>query len=116
MVDDKEDVVDVELLTPMERRVLSMRSRGLAYDEIARRLRRSPRHVERLIGWMHIPRRRRVGPPRRGGLSPIEKRVLALRAQGMSYEEIARRFRRSPAFIQRVEHYARLRKQWSPQE
>jgi DNA-binding CsgD family transcriptional regulator len=105
--------MDLDLLTPIERRVIAMRDDGLTYDEIGRRIKRSPRHVERVLAWTHIPRRRRVGPPRRGGLSPVERRVLALREDGLDYEEIARRFRRTPGFIRRVEHYARLRQSWS---
>lgn len=84
-----------------------MRSEGVAVAEIAQRLKRSPEHVERIIGWTSIPRSGRVerrSPPR-----PLEARVLALRRRGETHEQIADRFRRSPAFIRRVEgmaHYA----------
>ena len=94
-------------LRPIERRVLAMRNQGVAVHEIARRLRKSPAHVERLIEWTAIPR---SGPVARRSPRPLEQRVLALRATGESHEQIAGRFHKSPAFIQRVEglaHYAR---------
>ena len=36
-------------LRPVERRVLAMRDEGVHIDEIARRIDRSPSHVERVI-------------------------------------------------------------------
>jgi hypothetical protein len=42
-------------------------------------------------------------------LRPIERRILAWRAQGASYAEIGARFRRSPAFIRQVEGIARAK-------
>lgn len=43
---------------------------------------------------------RRVVPEER--LRPLERRIRKLVAEGLSNEEIARRFRRSPDFVQRV--------------
>ena len=40
----------------------------------------------------------------------MSRRVLALRAAGATYEEIATKFRRSPAHIKRVEGMAYLAK------
>ena len=87
----------------MERRVLAMRDEGVAIDEIARRIDRSPAHVERVIAWTEIPRngRRRHTTP-----TPIERAVLRLRSQGESHEEIAKRFKRSPKYIRQVEGLA----------
>jgi DNA-binding NarL/FixJ family response regulator len=93
-------------LRPIERRILAMRDQGLDVADIARRIRRSPQQVERIIRWTEIPRPQ-PRPPRT--TRPIERRVLALRADGESHEQIAQRFRRSPGFIRRVEglaHYS----------
>ena len=97
-----------QMLRPVERRVLPLHRQGLDSAEIARRFRRTPDHIERILEWTRIERSRR--PHRRGAeLSPIERRVLELRAQGVPHEEIARRFRRSPDFIRRVEGLAHYR-------
>lgn len=95
-----------ENLRPLERCVLSMRDEGLAFDEIGRRIKRSPEQVERIIGWTQLPLRQ-AAP----GLAAraLERRVLALRASGESYDQIAGRFRRSADFIRRVEGLAHYR-------
>lgn len=99
-----------ELLTPRERRVLAMRDEGMSSEEIGTRINRSPEHVERIIEWTEIPRSRRPGARRKEPLSPIERRVLAMRKEGQDRDEIAERFQRSPRFIKQVEGLAHLRK------
>jgi DNA-binding CsgD family transcriptional regulator len=94
-------------LRPVERRMLALRAEGIEVDEIARRFRRSPQHVERVLTWSKIPRAQE--PDRPEGLRPIERRVLAMRGQGLSYDEIGRRFNRGPDHIRRVERYAGFR-------
>lgn len=94
-------------LRPVERRILALRDEGVDVPEIARRFKRSPEHVERVIGWTEIPRSKK--PDRPEGLRPIERRVLAMRGEGLSYDEIGRRFNRGPDHIRRVENYANLR-------
>ena len=42
------------------------------------------------------------------GFTPIERRMSRLAAEGIDDEEIAHRFRRSPAFVQRVIALARV--------
>lgn len=95
-------------LRPIERRVLALRSEGIPVDEIARRFRRSPEHIERILAWTRIPREGLPGDDE--PLRPLERRILDLRADGMPREEIADRFRRSPAHIRRVEGLAHYRK------
>lgn len=95
-----------EHLRPIERRVVAMREQGLEVDAIAARLKRSPQHVERMLTWIEIPR---SGPPARRSPTAMERRVLALRADGMSYEAIAARFKRSARFIRQVEGMAHYR-------
>lgn len=101
------DQNDPQLLRPVERRVLAMRDDGLDVDEIADRLNRSPRHVRRMISWTEIPRRR---PPAGRSARAMERRVIALRSDGESYEQIAERFCRSPRFIRQVEGLAYMRR------
>jgi hypothetical protein len=97
----------MEHLRPFERRVLAMHSAGTPIDDIAIAFRRSVPHMERVISWLEIPR---SGPaPRRKGRA-MERRVLALRSEGLEYDEIAHRFRASPGFIRRIEGLGYLRK------
>ena len=42
------------------------------------------------------------------GFTPIERRMVRLAEQGVNDEEIARRFRKSPSFVQRVRALARV--------
>lgn len=41
-------------------------------------------------------------------LRPLERRILRLRNDGIPDEEIARKFRRSPAMIERIAGYAEI--------
>ncbi len=41
-------------------------------------------------------------------LRPLERRVRHLRSEGVSYDEIAWRFRRSPGFIRRVSELSEI--------
>ena len=43
------------------------------------------------------------------GLRPIERRLLRWRERGVGYDELSRRFGRSPEFLARVETYARYK-------
>lgn len=95
-----------DYLRPVERRVIAMRDEGVHIAEIARRIDKSPAHVERVIDWSGIPRN---GPPVRRSPTAIEQRVMQMRAEGASYVEIGARFRRSPKYIKQVEglgHYS----------
>lgn len=95
-----------DLLRPIERRVLALRAQGMDAEEIGLRFRKSADQIERIILWTLIPRRRL---PSRVGMTPQERRVMALRASGHDYDDIALRFRRSPEHIRRVERWALLR-------
>lgn len=97
----------MEHLRPFERRVLAMRDAGVSLDNIAIAFKRSPMHIERVILWSAIPR---SGPAPRRKAQALERRVLAMRSEGLGYDEIAPRFRASPAFIRRVEGLAHFRK------
>ena len=92
-------------LRPAERRLMAMLEDGLPIDNIADRLAKSPAHVRRMIQWSRLPR----AEASFRAPEALERRVVQLRADGESYEEIGRRFRRSGRFIQQVEAFAYLR-------
>lgn len=99
---------DPSPLRPIERAVLRLRDRGLTVTEIAARFLRSPDHISRVISYSGIPGRRPT--PHRPGLRPIERVVLASRAKGVGYQELANRFKRSPQHMRRIEGLAHIRK------
>ena len=96
-----------QLLRPIERRVLALKASGQTTAEIARRFKRGEDHIERIIGWTDIPRQPRER--QRDGLRPVERRVLSLRSDGLSHEEIGVLFRRDAEFARRVESIAQMR-------
>lgn len=97
-------------LRPLETRVLAMRQQGLSDEEIGRRVRKSPERVAMIAEWAVLPTRGSGEERSEDGLSAMEKRVLALRAQGESHAQIGERFRRGPRFIRQVEGLAHFRK------
>jgi DNA-binding CsgD family transcriptional regulator len=90
---------------PFERRVLRLRADGVPPEEIARRFNRSPAHIDRVIALAALPGRSTTTSVR-GGLRALERRVLRWRSYGLDHGEIARRFRRSPDHIRRIEGLA----------
>ncbi|MFP4074060.1 MAG: hypothetical protein ACLFRT_13065 [Actinomycetota bacterium] len=96
----------MEDLRPIERRVLEMQREGVVIDEIATRIKKSPEFVERMIGWTEIPRN---GSPDDHHLTPLERRVLALRSQGESHRQIAEKFKKGEDFIRQVEGLAHFK-------
>jgi transcriptional regulator len=99
-----------ERLRPIERRVLAMKEEGVSDAEIAHRFRRGRKFIEQVeelatLDGRDAKRRRR----RAGSLRPVERRILTWRDQGVSADELAERFRRSPEFVARVERLARYK-------
>lgn len=86
--------------------MLRLVDQGVAQAEIGRRFRRSPEMIRRIIVMTRLPRT--AGAPATGGtgLRPLERRILRWREGGAAYSEIGPRFRRTPAFIERVEVFA----------
>lgn len=92
-------------LRPVERRVLRLESEGFDPDEIGRRFRRSGDHIRRISSYARLPDRQPVRPAS-GELRPLERRIIHLRAEGLDYDEIGDRFRRSGDHMRRVEGMA----------
>jgi transcriptional regulator len=100
------NAIVMEHLRPIERRVLEMQQEGVVVDEIASRIKRSPEFVERMIGWTEIPRN---GTTSERDLTPMQQRVLDLRAAGETREEIASRFKKGETYIRQVEGLAHFK-------
>lgn len=101
-------MVDNEQLRPVERRIRRLVRHDVPRSEIARRFRRSPEFIDRVIELSELPNRT-TGMPSSGPLRPVERRVLRWRDEGATPADIAPRFNRSPEFIERVEHLARYK-------
>ena len=97
-------MADHRSLRPLERCVLRLVQNGVDETEIARRFRRRPEFVGRVITYTQIPRT--GGAPGAAALRPVERRVLKWRADGADHAEIGRRFRRSAGHIERIEQLA----------
>lgn len=100
-----------ENLRPIERVVLRMVGEDLPVAEIAARVGRGPRAVQRMLQMIEYKQRWGSGVPRltRGGQRPLERVILRMRSQGCGYGEIGNRLRRSGAQVRRIEGYAQLR-------
>jgi DNA-binding CsgD family transcriptional regulator len=93
---------------PIERRVLRLVAEGTDDAEIARRFKRSPEMIGRLVVMARLPRPQPRRPaPSAGSLRPLERRVLRWRDLGADHAAIGARFKRSPEHIGRVERFAR---------
>ena len=91
---------------PLERRVLHLVAEGHDDAEIARRFKRSPEAIGRLIVMADLPRHGRSSTAPAAVLRPLERRVLRWRQAGADHAEIGARFRRSAEHIGRVEGFA----------
>ena len=91
---------DLGNLRPLERRVSRLAVAGVVPGEIGRRFKRSGDYIERVLVFSGFPGRR--APEQQPGLRRLERRLLRCRDQGASPGELADRFRRGPAHIERV--------------
>jgi DNA-binding CsgD family transcriptional regulator len=99
----------LQRLRPVERLVLRLIDAGVGDVEIARRFRRSPEMIQRIAAMARLPRAAGVRVVSDDELRPLERRLLRWRHYGATYTEIGSRFRRSPAFMARVEALARYK-------
>jgi len=97
-----------ENLRPLERRILALKDAGEDDVQIGRRFKRSPEFISRVTELARLDGRH-AGDAGASGLRPLERRVIDLRERGVSRDELARRFRRSPDHVARVEHLARYK-------
>ena len=97
-------MVDHESLRPVERCVLRLVADGVDHIEIARRFRRRPGFVDRVIAYAGMPHG--VVHPAEDELRPVERRILKWRATGAAHADIGRRFHRSAGHIRRIEQLA----------
>ena len=95
---------DQRALRPLERCVLRLVHDGVDEAEVARRFRRRPEFVRRVMAYTRIPRSGVA--PEAGELRSVERRILRWRAEGADYADIGRRFRRSAGHIERIEQMA----------
>ncbi len=101
-------MIDGEQLRPLERRIRRLVQQGIPVDEIARRFRRSPDFVRRVIVFSDLADRVEAVPST-APLRPLERRVLRWRADGADHAEIGARFHRGPGFVEQVERLARYK-------
>ena len=97
-------MADHRSLRPLERCVLRLMHDGVDEAEIARRFRRRPESIARVIAYTGIPR---TGIAlEAAALRPLERRILKWRAGGAGHAEIGRRFHRSAGHVARIEQLA----------
>jgi DNA-binding CsgD family transcriptional regulator len=96
-------------MRPFERRVRQLMREGVTTAEIGRRFRRGPDTIERIRDMSELRRGDSASSGRAEVLSPLERRILRWRASGASHKDIATMFRRSPAFVRRVERLAMMK-------
>jgi DNA-binding CsgD family transcriptional regulator len=94
---------------PLERLVLRLVHEGVGEAEIARRFRRSPEMIHRIVAMARFPRAAGAREVPDDRLRPLERRMLRWRHYGATYAEIGSRFRRSATFVARVEAFARYK-------
>ena len=101
--------MDEQRLRPIERTILRLKSSGMSLPEIARRVRKRPGTVERILLMIDYKRdveaTEKVSEP----LTPLERVVLRLREEGENHGEIGSRLGRSGAQIRRIESYIAIK-------
>ena len=100
-------------LRPIERRVVRLADGGVDNVEIARRFRRSPEFIGRVIEMAGLPGRggHSTRPDRASdhALRPVERCILGWLDRGAVPADIAVRLRRSTNYVERVEDLARFK-------
>jgi hypothetical protein len=100
---------DTATLRPIERRVVHLADGGVDQVEIARRFRRSPEFIGRVIEMAGLPGRDAHPGGEAPTLRPVERCILGWLDRGADAEDIAVRLHRSPSFVTRIEDLARYK-------
>lgn len=87
-----------------------MRAAGMSDTEIGGRIKKSPERVAAIAEWTRYPRPAAAEMRRRHSLSPVQRRVMAMLAEGQSHAEIGARLRRSERYVRQVEGLAHFRR------
>ena len=96
---------DNERMRPIERRMVKLAEAGTDDVEIAWRFRRTPKNVRQVMACAQMPHWDQNAPSR-GGLRPIERRLLRWRDEGAEFADLAARFRRRPDSLEQIERLA----------
>ena len=98
-------------LRPIERVIIRLQADGQTVPEIASRIGKRPGTVERILAMIELREDSGTRPSSGSdsGLRPLERVVLRMLADGLSYGEVANRVGRSGAQVRRIEGYARLK-------
>lgn len=100
-------------LRPIERVIMKAMAEGVSVPDIAISVRKKPGTIRRIAAMAEYARAELDRDLKRStdenGLRPIERRVKAMRAEGLTTAEIAARLRRGGDHIRRIEAYADLK-------
>ena len=99
--------VRTEGLRPLERRLLRLAEAGFDDHDLARRFRRSPEHIRRVLELAQLPGRAASAGDQ--PLRPLERRILRWREQGATWTELSERFKRSHAGLVQIERLAQYK-------
>lgn len=100
-------------LRPIERVIMKAMADGVPVPEIALSVRKKPGTIKRIAAMAEYARKELDRDLSRStderGLRPIERRVKAMRQDGLTTAEIAARLRRGGDHIRRIEAYTDLK-------
>lgn len=100
---------DLGLRRPIERRLTRLVAEGVGEAELGRRFGRKPETIGRMLAMSRLHRPEAQDLQQGDVLRPVERRILRWRGADESYEDIGRRFRRGPGYVEQVEKLAQYK-------